>query len=577
MEFSIPQETGLLDNVNAHILQSLKLQRELEKQQDIFYTTLEDQYQTSQKKLTDEVDATFDIMLYKNAMQYGLRLLNPRLAHRYIQRLLERRQDHHCSYDICDIFHIPAGLRFPWYKTNSNLISSGIVFICRLTGSVHMCDSNCTTRYMDPENQSGGYVCEISHMVKGQYIDDLPQGKNVKISRQRIDHIETVHQQSISATNYAPQLGESDDENCDDYGEMEPEVQTKQKKKKDTKKNPGDPDKPDEVDDDEEEREPVDDEELILDIDIPDPLADLESVLHQPPLVPIGSVEISRKRKIDPVEIVEPAPKKVSRPAFELPTNPEERTAHFLKNLDKREQELGQLLQILLSYESKTELWKSQLAIQSKSAHEILISYQRRAKNVFLTEIDVYMRWLSYIALHVPHVPEFIAPLDTHRYVGVIMKAWQIAARSPYARNSANTRFIPNFINISLAVLYTMASGGYTQDCSLSKEDVPEIPIELEELDLRSLHLNILPNAPILAKHLIHVGDLVAMKDLLVKNVKISAKQKAMGWRSLKDCISSTVENYRQTLFQELRLPDTNKTELIRAYIQRCCGLICRG
>jgi hypothetical protein len=276
---------------------------------------------------------------------------------------------------------------------------------------------------------------------------------------------------------------------------------------------------------------------------------------------------------MEPAETVEPPPKKQARPAFELPTNPEERTAHFLKNLDKREQELGQLLQILLSYESKTELWKSQLMIQSKSAHEILISYQRRAKNVFLTEIDVYLRWLSYIALHVPPVPEFITPIDPQRYIGVIMKAWQLAAKSPYARDSLNNRFIPNFINISLAVLYTMASGGYSQDCSLSEEDLPVIPAEFAELDLRTLQFSILPNAPILHNHLISVDDLVAMKELLVKNVKISVKQKAKGWRSLKECISS----YRQTLLQDLKQPGVDISDPIRAYIQRCWGLMCRG
>ena len=581
MDLGSEQETLLESwwqqaNINAAALQALKLQRELEKQQDLFYSTLEDGYENSQKKINDEIDAAFDVMLYENARRYGLRLLNPLAAHRHIQRLLTRRQGHHCSYEICDIFHIPAGMRFPWYRSNSTLISSGIVFICRLTGSVHMCDSTCSTRYMDPENQSAGYVCDISHMVKGQYIDDLPQGKNVKISRQRIDQIETSHLQAISATNYTPQMGDSDEEDYDDYGDMEPEVQTK------AKKPVADPEKAAEAEEEEDEILPVEDEE---DFELPDPPAEPQPVVieieippsHQTLIRPSGSLDMSLKRKLDPVEAVERPPKKQSRPAFELPTNPEERTAHFLKNLDKREQELNQLLQILLSYESKTELWKSQLATQSKSAHEILISYQRRAKNVFLTEIDVYVRWLSYIALHVPKLPEFIPPIDPQRYIGVIMKAWQLAAKSPYARDSQNNRFIPNFVNISLAVLYTMASGGYSQDCSLSVKDLADIPEEFKELDLRTLQFKILPDAPILHNHLIAVDDLVAMKELLVKNVKISVKQKAKGWRSLKECISSTVESYRQILLQDLKQGTVDKSELIRAYIQRCWGLMCRG
>jgi hypothetical protein len=578
------EESWRQTNVNAHLLQHLKQQRELEKQQDIFYTTLEDQYHAAQKKLKEEIVAAFDIMLYENAVRYGLRLYDPLSAHNHVQRLITRRQEHQCSYEICDIFHIPAGLRFPCFRNNSTLISSGIVFVCRLTGSIHICDSSCTTRYMNPENQSAGYVCEISHMVKGQYIDDLPQGKNVKISRQLIDKIESNHLVSISATNYAPHLGDSDEEDYNDYGEMEPEVQKtpKKKVKKTTEKG-----EPVEAEEEEDEFEPVDDEEIVLEAE-PDPLEipelnelDPDQLLIAPPLKPGGSGELSRKRKVMPIESAEddivPAPKKVSRPAFELPTNPDERTAHFLKNLDKREQELGQLLGILLNYESKTELWKSQLAVQSKSAHEILISYQRRAKNVFLTEIDVYMRWLSYIASHVPDLPVFLTPLDPQRYIKIVMKAWTIAAKSPYARDSSNTRFIPNFLNISLAVLYTMSSGGYTQDCALSERELPVIPAELVEYELRTLQFNLLPNAPLLETHLVPVGDLVAMKQILVKNMKISAKQKAKGWRSLKECISSTVEGYRKELFQALSKPDANKVEIIKTYIQNCGSLMCRG
>jgi hypothetical protein len=81
----------------------------------------------------------------------------------------------------------------------------------------------------------------------------------------------------------------------------------------------------------------------------------------------------------------------------------------------------------------------------------------------------------------------------------------------------------------------------------------------------------------LLENHLVPVGDLVAMKQILVKNMKISAKQKAKGWRSLKECISSTVESYRKELFQSLSKPDANKVELITTYIQNCGSLMCRG
>jgi len=280
-----------------------------------------------------------------------------------------------------------------------------------------------------------------------------------------------------------------------------------------------------------------------------------------------------KKRKLAPGE--QPPAKRSGRAAFELPSNPDERTEHFLKNPEKRQAELTYLLHALLGYASKAALWEALLRQHSGAAHRVLTSYQRHAKRTTLTEFDAYLRWLAYVQHSLPPPPKYLPPLDLTLYHGVILKAWDVAAHSPYARDSTNARFVPNFVSIALAVLYCMAAGGYSHDCSLAPADLPLVPAEFEALDLRTLQVNLLPPGTKLAPHLLPVEELPALRGSLTRPLKIVAKQRSKGWRSLKECFATTVEQYRQQLRESLAA-GAEPSAALTAYIRQCYSLSCR-
>lgn len=545
----------------------------------------------------DEVKSHFVLAALESAKEFGLRLKNPIRVLDFVELLFESRQNHQCSNVLCSLFHVAGNTPYWDPYSNQSKLSSGQVYVCRETGQTHFCNSDCTAAVADEYDEPGSYICVISGRLVGQVYDAMPQGKGVKLARTTIERYERSNRSRHQRNFYSGNQGDSDDESVD-YAEDEPIkklsdkeiVEEKEKKKRLEKKAKAEGWEPDEdaVNDSEDELEESSDNEdmwlkeveaaATFDI-IPDteqPVADTTApgdVSTSMPGIPKGSGPMARRRPI-----TTPKVSGGNRPfAFaDTPADPDERTAHFLKNPDQRRVELDRLLDVLLSYSSHLTLWNHMAEQESDRAHAQFPAFVRRQGGRRISYHEVYNHWLAHMATYCPPLPVKQTPLDITNYRNLILKAWWIVAHSPYTRNIDRTRIVPNLTNICLGILYTMVDGPLNFDCSISPLDLPVIPKELEGMNLRHFFVGVLPKGTgILSRYLLAKELLKEMGKITRKKYKLSVPKKAKGIRCFRDALTSTVEQYRDELRAELKKPDIDVSETVIAYVIRCQSLKC--
>jgi len=428
-------------------------------------------------------------MLLELARKSGRILRNPLSVLALREKLLQPVERHSCSADICDIFSVPPNVLLPDYKTETTILSTGAVFICRRTGQVHICSPRvrCTAAKLDPAHRNDGYCCAISGMFRHAILDMTPvQEKDTPVSTTRIDKMRKKQNDREMGESYEPEEGYADV--ADDFFEEENYL-------------------PEE-----------------------------------------GEILAAEEEE-------QPAKRQKRTPLDEA--SPEERIEYFLQSYDKNWSQCRDLVYFLTSYTTHLQLWLQQLEQHSAEAHDIILRWQRRAKNKLLSASDYYNRWIAYVVHRVGPQPQFYEQFDTLRYVEVVCSAWRLVITSPHV---AQNKATPNFSKIALSVLYKMSTGGYVQDCSL--------PRSRFRRDL-TLNIVLLPNGSQLAARLLNI-DYLETLDGQVKGLQLRKKHISTGLRLLRESVVSWLEQYQTEL---LAAGETDSA--LQNYRNQCDRLHC--
>ena len=537
-----------------------------------------------------EIHALLTGMLLELADPYGLRLSSPLAVHSHASRLLEKLENHHCSAEICSIFSRPAGVNLAAWNGGQPLRSSGTVYICRRTGAVHICAPgvSCQAQQLDQRWREQGYFCAITGMFKGEILDEFPaQRRDVPISTARLSRMNEGQYAAETKGIYHADEGDAPmDDMFEDNDGDDNAGGGGGGGKKQAKYDQGDDDDHsdagggggggghdfDEVEDDEEAAQYA---ASVLEHENPD---EIETSAGEMPEAGAGQ---KRRLPATPVGAIFPAPKRkyTGRLAFAIPENPDERTAYFLQNMPKREEQCERIVYTLTSYSTHLSLWLAALQRHSAAAHDLLQRYQRRTKHSTLSAAESYLRWASHVLHHLPPRPSYFPDLEPRRYIEVIVRAWELVASSPYVRFGDCKRFIPNFAKTAVAVLYQMQSGGYAHNCSLTPAEFPqaELADNIQELGLYSFDVMLLPKGDQLAAQLLDPQLMDEVHNVVPKAPRLRKKQIFSGWRLLKECFASWVEHYKSQLADELSQPDCSHAAAFERYAQRCFSLRCRA
>lgn len=226
-------------NANRETLQQEKIDRQTEQDiQALIRLNSEQQGQQRYEAAIEwETQRLRALLLWLSAQEFGLRLYDPLSAQKHADLLFQPRANHQCTSTQCMLFSVPKGQLFPnLYRrlepgepvasTSSTLqlgglrfgtiTSSGLIFICRHTGQVHVCDGDCKTSTVDLEDESRGHFCAISGQLKAQIMSDLPVGRNIRISRARVDKLNSGHKAMMLLSVYTGDLGYADEGAGDD-------------------------------------------------------------------------------------------------------------------------------------------------------------------------------------------------------------------------------------------------------------------------------------------------------------------------------------------------------------------------
>lgn len=577
----------------------------------------------AQEHLEREADRQLALMLWQRGREFGFRLFDPLAALRnHSDLLLESKTDHQCSSETCHFFNLRRGVLFPDLYTRSILSvlgrekrpsrmveleglhfetmeSSGLIYICKLTGAVHICNGECDAISVDITDECRGRFCVISGIFKGNLYDEMPSGRNVSISRQRIDSINAGHKRMMEVMAYRSYARAFDadrmdgDEEDDNPGEVEYanvpiEVVHEEKQIDEREKRAA-----------EEENAPAAETDEVVETK--------QSTLINQDLVneeEDGSREVNeedkefveesssdeendgkkKKRKkrgpynLDDLMVGAPAvtataemprgsgevvPKTIGN-AFEMPSDPDARTEHFLKNPEQRQIDLMKLLGSLLDYQSHSEVWDIQLQQEGKRAQDQLLSYRRKHKYHQMTVSAQYVFLAAHVATYTAPMPVPRTPLLLPPYAALINKAWDMIVHSPYVRDYNKPRLIPNMTSTTLGLLYRMAQGPVIWDCSLSTLDLPVIPAGLEQLNLRNFKIEVIPHGGRLGVYLLPLEQLIYLN--------LKKKKKTQGFRCFNDCMVSTVDRLRQELFAGLKV---DPYQAVLRYTSACVKLKC--
>lgn len=546
-----------------------------------------------QQRLDAELKAHVALATLEAAQRAGVRLRNPLKALEFSSWLFSKRSEHRCSSLLCQFFHIPTDMLYWSPYSHRRERSSGIVYVCRQTGASHLCGQLCDTAVYN-EEEGDGYICAISGRFLGQFFDNMPQGKGLTMTRPTIDRYEKANAYGRSERGcYDDNDGDSEGDSKD-YVENEPiRKKTDQEKREDEKKQKRLERKRreheaagllgTEIVDSESEIESSDNEDDWIresekeTAKITDE-AEQARAAGAMPGIPKGSGELARVNK--PAGNTTTTPRGTgSRIVFDLPSDPDERTAHFLRNPEQRRIEIDRLLTVLLTFTSHASLWEHLAEQESERAHAQFPSFVKRQGGRLISYSEHYAYWLAHMAAYAPPQPRHQKPLNLTPYRNFIMKAWWIIANAPYARIAERTRIVPNLTNLSLGVLYTMIEGPLNLDCSINESILPNIPLQLAELDLRDFYVSVLPSGrTVLSRYLLAKELIKEMPKVTMKRYKLSIPKKAKGIRCFRDALTSSVEHFRDQLRADLAKSKWAEDAVVIAvleYVARCRNLMC--
>lgn len=603
-------------NANETQMNQEKLARQqaLDEQEAIREHAVARGSQRAQELLDFETSRQLALMLWQKSRQFGFRLLNPLSALKnHSDLLLQTTANHKCSNEFCKFFNLRSGTYFPDVYTGAvmredlppsslekhmyleglyfeKLVSSGLIYICWSTGAVHVCDSDCTARSVDIQDVCSGTFCAISGIFKGPILDDMPTGRGVKISRYRIDAINAGQTKKLEQLTYhGTEVGEDDDyddEQMDlEYTAVPSHVQQEEeildrkaereeenaavteaeelaKASKASLANAAEPEAEAVDEEEEDELEVPEDVELEAEDDGEDKPEDLmgDSATTAPGLkIPKGSVEMHLTGAVVAAAGGGGGGGGRLTGGFELPSDPDARTAHFLKNPEKRQFELVRLVESLIEFESQYWVWDTQLNQEAARAQTQLQSYRNKNKYHQMTLTEQYVFLAAHVATYTPAMPVPMDLLPSQPYCTLILKVWDMMCHSPYVREYNKQRLIPNLSSTALGVLYNMAQGPVIEDCSLSVQELPQIPAGLGSLNVRDMKIIVIPHGVTLGRYLLPLEQLTYLG--------LKQKKKTQGFRCFKDCLTSTVDMYRKELAEGLK---TDPRAAVIRYANAC-------
>jgi hypothetical protein len=567
-----------------------------------------------QENLETESKQQLALMLWQKARQFGLRLMSPLSASRnHTDVLLDEDPEHQCSSEFCRFFHLKKGTLFPDLSTAmvtqprtlrkpsteklmelcgmyfEPLVSSGLIYVCWSTGAVHICDQDCSARSVDITDETSGYFCVISGAYKSPILDDMPTGRNIQISRRRIESINKGHLEVLVSRAYRPQHGhqghnddaDEDDEQPDlEYTAVPAEVASEERLRDKKEEEAEERTKPAETNNEteelasskvkldailveEENEEEEEEQEHPEDEEIEDGSEDEEKDMmfgkKKKDEIPQDTTDSSGGPPIPKGSAELELGKVKTSNAFELPSDPDARTAHFLKNMEQRQLELTKLVESLLEFQSRLHVWEIQLRQEAERAQSQLQSFRHKHKYRQMTLSEQHIFLTAHVATYTPPMPEPDEPASLKPYCNLITRVWEMMAHSPYVRDYNKQRLIPNLASTALGILYNMTQGPVIEDCSLSVRELPRIPPGLESLDVRNLKIEVIPHGANLGRFLLPLEQL--------SYLDLKKKKKTQGLRCFKDCLTSTVDLYRRELIEGLK---SNPREAVIRYVNAC-------
>ena len=625
-------------NVNESLEDAERTER-LEQRRAVYYLRLRS-HLTELEKRDREVALVRFLMQYEQVvMRDGYRYLRSDLVERQWHLDAPSARNHRCTKSRCRQFHAPKGtaLQHP-LDPECRMLSSGEVFVCRLTALTHVCPlaEHCeyTSVVKGTEGKPQFYQCRLSGGYKGRYLERVPEyDENAKISHSRLKSMRTREENDNRDGDYNSDSDCSYDEedagesyDMEDSAEAEEDragidldgdeddaqiamreaaLQKRIKKGEVPALQPPQSTSPD-------ASVTRHDEELVQPEVLPGSrqslnhmfyrfntlsealrftrvasldavvqlMMDEEQRLGVAPTTAPKAVLVAKKRKTAETATKSgTAPKKRRAPSgLGVTRTPEERIAHYMRDPEGRRAKLAQVVQLLTSYENKLAMFDVHVRAAVQTANDRLVATKRKLHITQCSQMAMYELWWSAVLQAIPPAPQ--RPLERFKgdiYVQVILEVWELCVYSPFGRAESETL---NLVKIAFAVLYAMADvGHFFMDCSVPAGYLEEAGAtrEIDGVDLSEFHVPMLPHGPKLAQALLPASRALELSGTVRASINFNDKTASQGTKQLKQCFVSTVERVRQRLINDLAARPEQNATLLREYISTCVGLRCTG
>lgn len=463
--------------------------------------------------------------------------------------LLKSTIDHDCTLGLCTQFNANSGDKLRNVLTNEESIATGDVFVCALTGKIHICPSTpaaCNYTVISSRERQEGYVCPVTFRMKSRKQTNV-EGYSAErpISKAKFDKQVEDEDNAGNDVEEQNEDGFDVDEDHSDIDDVEGIVG---------------------VEDDTQHIGGQTNEYVLDDRD-----AYMTKVFSK----------AHRSAKNNGLKHPLPAgkaskPKKVKLTKSIADMNPDEKTNQHLKDLEKKKELANSIVKFVFTFDNQVRLYTSKLNILAEKAVERVNSQKRKAKRS-LTTIECDNLFFAYMQDHLPPKPRCTPVLFLGRYTNAIMHMWLTVSHSPYARGIIMAKQKPlKFEKMAFALLYRIAGGGYKVNCSLPDTILQKYALrkvctgELCER-IRNLQITLITHDPAASAAIAESSLLVELRQHSFTLAQPDAKTVNEGYKLLENCYRSIFKELAQQCIEKLQKP-SDKREALEAYIDACTG-----
>lgn len=460
--------------------------------------------------------------------------------------LLKPETGHSCPDSPCDPISAKPGQLLHYVLTNETFNATGDVFVCSMTGAAHICCgmNNCSATVIDRNDQRAGYHCAITSRAKHQnitsvagYNADRPVGRDT-LNKQIRDEEDGMNANTGAEDfdmdgdgNDPEEMVTRDNEYVDELFEKKRDDQTNMLE--------------------------TPEENLRRMLDWADKAANqkvsLTVPVHRKPPPPL------------------PRPQRKVKTLTEMTAD--ERVAVHLKDLDKKQALARSIVRFVLSFDNQCRLYVSKMKEVAEKATARVNSQISKAKRC-LTSIDCDNIFLRFMMDNSPRRPGIVAGLYFGRYVNAIMQMWCTVSQSPYARTVIMRKQRPlKFDKIAFGLLYKIAGGGYTINCSLPAKVLQHFSIAKELPDLyavvKSYQVHVISHDPAIAAAIVDSSQLVPLRSFSYTNAQPDSKTVNEGFKLLENCYKSIFKELVMGCIKQLQNGE-DKRLVVQAYLEAC-------